>query len=154
MFLLNLSCCVSSADDPATPSSSGMVSSSNCKNSSSSCAIITLSSSVSSSDSSDLQDLQIKNKESLKKHLYAFGTEATQKSYGKKKSGRRINVQVMSISRQKYKSHGRYAANKGRRPARSQLYVKSFTLSTLTCTKEKKTETFSERCCRIKHCCC
>ena len=65
----------------------------------------------------------MKNVESKKKHLYAFGTEATQKSHGKKKTGQRINVQVTALSRRKYKSYGRSVAHRGRRPARSQLYV-------------------------------
>ena len=65
----------------------------------------------------------MKNVESKKKYLFAFGTEATQRSHGKKKTGKRINVSVMAISRRKYKSHGRSVATRGRRPARSQLFV-------------------------------
>ena len=65
----------------------------------------------------------MKNVESKKKYLYAFGTEATQRSHGKKKTGRRINVQVTAISRRKYKSYGRFAATRGRKPARSQVYI-------------------------------
>ena len=49
--------------------------------------------------------------------LFSFGNEANSKSHDKQKTGRRINVQVMAMSRRKY------MATRGKRPVRTQLYV-------------------------------
>ena len=61
--------------------------------------------------------------------------------HGKRKMGKRINVQVTATARRKYKSHGRSSATRGLRPTKTQLYIdgdKETTLHSLPLPKKRK----------------